>query len=178
MYLRLERLPSDKRPEGSQRRFHESYRQAGRPKDGMWLVSKWHRCVSTRVFRLSLSLSLSPLRLYRSLLVASLHPLSLHPIPSPSFCLVSLSRQLVNVAIVANGGKKKEREERRNNLGKREARGREIKRLEERRPREREREYTRPREIRVWPDVEFPMSSRSFYPGSRLILLTTNTGRR
>ncbi|KAK1129273.1 hypothetical protein K0M31_020401 [Melipona bicolor] len=42
-YLRLERLPSDKRPEGSQRRFHESYRQAGRPKDGMWLVTRAFR---------------------------------------------------------------------------------------------------------------------------------------
>lgn len=56
-YLRLERLPSDKRPEGSQRRFHESYRQAGRPKDGMWLVSKWCRCVGVGISSLSLSLS-------------------------------------------------------------------------------------------------------------------------
>lgn len=31
------------------------------------------------------------------------------------------------------------------------------------------------KERRSWPDVEFPMSSRSFYPGSRLILPTTNT---
>lgn len=133
-YLRLERLPSDKRPEGSQRRFHESYRQAGRPKDGMWLVSKWHRCVSMPRSN-SLHLSPSPLASRSIVLSLSALSLSLHPISSPSFCLVSLSRQLVNVAIVANGGKKKKR---RNNLGKREARGREIKRLEERRPRESE----------------------------------------
>lgn len=111
-YLRLERLPSDKRPEGSQRRFHESYRQAGRPKDGMWLVSKWHRCVSMRAFCLvpTLSISLHP----HSLLALSFSPCRLSPspfIPFPlPFCLVSLSRQLVNVAIVANGGKKKREE--------------------------------------------------------------------
>ena len=108
-YLRLERLPSDKRPEGSQRRFHESYRQAGRPKDGMWLVSKWHRCVSMRAFCLvpTLSISLHPHSLLALVLSLSALSLSLHPISSPSFCLVSLSRQLVNVAIVANGGNKK-----------------------------------------------------------------------
>lgn len=42
------RLAGDKRPEGSQRRFHESYWQAGRPKDRMWSLSKRHECARYR----------------------------------------------------------------------------------------------------------------------------------